>query len=208
MVIDFLGDSITEGALASAQNKCYVERVGQILNCKVINHGVSGTRIARQIKPSTTHRFDLDFCYRIKDLDPKADLLFVFGGTNDFGHGDAPIGVSSDSDPSTFYGAMNYLCENLLKMYQRKQITFIIPLHRKDEDNPYGEGEKERPYLTLEGYINIMIEVLNKYQINYLDFREDFGEAENNPLFGDGLHPSDMGHELLAQLIVDYIKNK
>ena len=53
-----------------------------------------------------------------------------------------------------------------------------------------------------------MIEVLNKYQINYLDFREDFGEAENNPLFGDGLHPSDMGHELLAQLIVDYIKNK
>ena len=208
MLIDFLGDSITEGAMASSQERCYVERVGQILGCKVINHGVSGTRFARQIKPSECPRFDLDFCYRIKDLNPKADLVFVFGGTNDYGHGDAPIGKSGDSTPETFYGAINYLCKHLLEMYKKDQIIFILPLHRRNENNPYGEGKKEKPSLSLDGYTRIIIEVLNEYQIKYLDFRDDFGEPDYNSLYADGLHPTDLGHELLANLIVDFIKNK
>lgn len=207
MLIDFFGDSITEGAMASSQKKCYVERVSQILHCKVINHGISGTRFARQLKPSISPRFDLDFCYRIKDLNPKADLVFVFGGTNDYGHGDAPIGKSDDSTPETFYGAINYLCKHLLEIYRKDQIVFILPLHRINENNPYGEGDKEKPSLSLDGYTKIITEVLNKYQIKYLDFRNDFGEVNNNPLFADGLHPTDLGHELLANLIVDFIKN-
>lgn len=208
MLIDFFGDSITEGAMATSQDKCFVERVGQILGYEVINHGVSGSRFAHQNKPSEFPRFDLDFCYRIKDLNPTADLLFVFGGTNDFGHGDAPIGKSGDSTPETFYGAIDYLCSHLLQIYQKEQITFILPLHRKTENNPYGDGSKEKPSLTLDGYINIIIETLNRYQIKYLDFRNEFGEVDDNPLFADGLHPTDLGHELLANLIVNYIKNK
>ena len=34
MLIDFLGDSITEGAGASSQDKCFVERVKQLLEFK------------------------------------------------------------------------------------------------------------------------------------------------------------------------------
>ena len=145
MIIDFFGDSITEGACASSQNKCFVERVGQLLNCTVINHGVSGTRFAHQDEPSVSPRFDLDFCYRLKDLNKDADYVFVFGGTNDYGHGLAPIGNMEDESPNTFYGAVNYLANNLLKMYKREQITFILPLHRINEDNPYGEGAKPKP---------------------------------------------------------------
>lgn len=206
MIIDFLGDSITEGALASSQDKCFVERVGQLLNCTVINHGVSGTRFAHQKEASSEPRFDLDFCYRLKDLNKSADYVFVFGGTNDYGHGLAPIGNKEDKTPDTFYGAVNYLASNLLKMYKKEQIAFILPLYRKNEDNPYGEGSKMNPSLTLQGYRKIISEVLDKYQIRYLDFRKEFGKPENNPLFGDGLHPSDLGHELLANLIVNYIK--
>ena len=208
MLIDFLGDSITEGALASKQSKCYVERVGEILNCKVINHGISGTRFAHQKEASESPRFDLDFCYRLKDLDKSADYVFVFGGTNDYGHGLAPIGNKNNNTPDTFYGAVNYLANNLLKMYKKEQITFILPLHRIDEDNHYGDGSKTVPSLTLSGYIDIIKEVLDKYQIKYLDFRKDIGKADNNPLIADGLHPNDLGHEVLARLIVNYIKNK
>lgn len=204
MIIDFFGDSITEGAGASSQNKCYVERVGQLLDCRVINHGISGTRFARQSTPSAESRFDLDFCSRLKDLDKTADYVFVFGGTNDFGHGDAPIGKMGDNTPDTFYGAVAYLAEHLLEMYQRNQITFILPLHRSDENNPYGEGIKEKPSLLLDGYVQIIKEVLDKYQIRYLDFRDEFDES----MLMDGLHPNDLGHELLANLIVDYIKHK
>ena len=208
MIIDFFGDSITEGAGASSQDKCFVERVGQLLNCKIINHGVSGTRFAHQDKVSESPRYDLDFCLRVKDLDPNADLIFVFGGTNDYGHGVAPIGDKDDNNPNTFYGALNYLSAHLLKMYRRDQLTFILPLHRMNEDNPYGDGSKEKPSLTLDGYIKIICEVLDKHNIKYLDFRKEFGKADNSPYLFDGLHPNDLGHDLLAHLIVDYIKSK
>ena len=208
MIIDFFGDSITEGAGASSQDKCFVERVGQLLKCQVINHGVSGTRFARQEKASENARYDLDFCLRLKDLNEDADFVVVFGGTNDFGHGVAPIGNKDDNDPYTFYGAVNYLSEHLLKMYRRDQIVFILPLPRTNENSPYGDGFKEKPSLTLDGYVKIICEVLDKYQIEYLDFRKDFGKAIDNPLLFDGLHPNDKGHDLLAHLIVDYIKSK
>lgn len=208
MLIDFLGDSITEGAGSSCVEKCFVERVGQILHCQVLNHGIGGTRFAHQSKPSDDTRWDLDFCYRLKDLDKNADLVFVFGGTNDFGHGDAPIGNKEDNTPSTFYGACNYIAQSLLKKYKKDQITFILPLPRHDEDNPYGEGNKEKASLNLEGYKNIIKEVLDKYGITYLDFSKEFGKAKENKLFYDGLHPSDEGHDLLAHLVVNFIKRK
>lgn len=206
MIIDFFGDSITEGVGASAHDKCYVERVRQLLNCTVINHGISGTRFAHQDKISANPRFDLDFCHRLNDLNRDVDYLFVFGGTNDFGHGEAPTGDPKDNTPDTFYGAVNYLSEHLLKMYKREQIIFILPLRRHNEDNIYGDGFKEKPSLTLEGYTKIICEVLDKYHIKYLDFRKEFGEGKNNPYLCDGLHPNDKGHDLLAHLIVDYLR--
>lgn len=208
MLIDFLGDSITEGVGASSYEKCFVSRVSQLLKCEVINHGIGGTRFAHQSKPSDEPRWDLDFCSRLKELNPNADLVFVFGGTNDFGHGDAPIGNIDDDTPNTFCGACNYIINYLLKLYKIEQISFILPLHRVGEDNPRGDGYKEPPSLVLEGYRNVIKEVLDKRKIPYVDFRDNFGKAENNPLFMDGLHPSDEGHNLLAELIVKYIKEK
>ena len=208
MLIDFFGDSITEGAGASSQDKCFVERVGQILNCQVINHGIGGTRFAHQKKPSIEPRYDLDFCYRLKDLNRNADLVFVFGGTNDFGHGDAPIGKPEDESPDTFYGACNFLVKSLLNMYKKDQITFILPLHRSDENDTRGEGAKENPSLVLDGYRSIIKEVLDKNGVAYLDIKDNMGRAEDNPLFQDGIHPSDEGHELLAHYVVDYIQSK
>ena len=80
--INFLGDSITEGHGASCYEKSFVYKVGQTLNVKVNNYGIGGTRFAKQAKPSLVSRWDLDFCSRVDDLDKSADLVFVFGGTN------------------------------------------------------------------------------------------------------------------------------
>ena len=44
-------------------------------------------------------------------------MIFVFGGTNDYGHGDAPLGKQGDNDPLTFYGALYDLYQRLLKKY-------------------------------------------------------------------------------------------
>ena len=47
----------------------------------------------------------------------QVDTVFVFGGTNDYGHGDAPIGGFTDRTPDTFYGACHYLFSGLIKKY-------------------------------------------------------------------------------------------
>ena len=58
----FLGDSITEGALASCPEDVYHQIVGRELGfSKTINCGKSGTRIARQREPSENPSFDMDF---------------------------------------------------------------------------------------------------------------------------------------------------
>ncbi len=72
---------------------------------KAVNFGVGGTRIAPQITPSAEAFCDEYFLLRAKKMDKDADLVVVFGGTNDFGHGDAPFGRIGDKDPATFCGA-------------------------------------------------------------------------------------------------------
>ena len=207
MLIDFLGDSITAGAAASSVDKCYVERVGQLLNCSVINHGIGGTRIAHQKEVSSEAIYDQDFCSRLKDLDKNADYVFVFGGTNDYGHGSAEFGEFGDRDPHTFYGAVDYLINQLLQYYKKEQLIFILPLYRLHEDNLKGDGYKICDFKTLQEHREAMIRVLIKYNIKILDIKDDIGKAEGNPLLLDGLHPNDAGYQKIAQLIVQYINN-
>ena len=204
--INFLGDSITEGAFASSQENCYVSVVGKLLNCETRNYGISGTRIARQKAASADPRWDLDFSSRVDAMNPDADLVFVFGGTNDYGHGDAPMGNINDSTPYTFYGAMNVLVDELLKKYEKNKVIFIIPLYRENEDNPFGDGTRTNKRPPLSEYRKAMVEVLTNRQITILDIKDEMGKPEGNPLLADGLHPNDKGHKKLATLIANFIK--
>ena len=97
-IINFLGDSITQGAGVDDPQNIYVARIGRMCGLKAANnYGISGTRIARQQKRTEDNpRFDLDFCQRALEMDKNADINVVLGGTNDFGHGDAPLGKPCD----------------------------------------------------------------------------------------------------------------
>lgn len=92
MKVIFLGDSITEGVGASSGANKYVNKVAEFCKAEVKNFGVSGTRIARQTTPSEYILFDYDFQMRVEVMSKNVDKVFVFGGTNDYGHGDAKIG--------------------------------------------------------------------------------------------------------------------
>ena len=56
----------------------------------------------------------------------KIDTLFVFGGTNDFGHGDAPFGSIDSDDIYTFCGAVNSLIKRLVIDFPSKKIIFMF----------------------------------------------------------------------------------
>ena len=100
----FLGDSITYGSGASSLDKNYVNLLAKYTGLNTVNYGVGGTRIARQTKASACTDWDYDFNARARIMDKDADIIGVFGGTNDYGHGFAPIGKPTDTDEYTFYG--------------------------------------------------------------------------------------------------------
>lgn len=209
LTINFLGDSITEGVWATAPELCYVERVGAKLGCKVNNCGICGTRIAPQTQPSPSADFDRDFLQRAP-LMPDADLVFVFGGTNDFGHGDADFGTITDESADTFCGAFRNLAKYLTNRYGKCNLCYILPLHRFNEDNPLGDGSRNKPTLPLKEYVKAERTILQQLGIAFLDLSDIFPQPEvSTPteLFQDGLHPTNKGHELIAERICQYVRS-
>lgn len=209
--INFLGDSITEGhGVAEVENR-FVNRVAAMTGAITRNYGVGGTRIARQTNPSANDVWDRDFIARAEEMDDDADIVVVFGGTNDFGHGDAKLGTMADRDIFTFYGATHTLITKLIAKYPEAQIVIMTPLHRLSEDVTV--NEIGLPLETnLEGYVNIIKEVARYYSIPVLDLHAVSGmqpkvDVIKERYMPDGLHPNDAGHKLLADKIVGFLKS-
>lgn len=207
MKINFLGDSITQGVGASASEKCFVALVGKKLGCTVVNCGLGGTRIARK-KEFSSHLQDLDFNAREPFMAKNADFVFVFGGTNDYGHGDAPLGDRTSRDVYTFCGAVRTLAETLIKDYGKEKLCFILPAHR------YMDG-KPAPYVAgaaLKDFVNAEKDILEEYGIPYINlFDEWINEVKtiyNEDFFTDGLHPNDKGHEYIADRVCEFITSR
>lgn len=203
--INILGDSITEGVGASCVENRYADVFAREFGARVNNYGISGSRIARQRFP-TQGIHERDFCMRVSEMDESADAVVVFGGTNDFGHGDAPIGTPRDRTPDTFWGACHYLMRGLLERYCGKPIVIITPLHRTGEDNPLGDGSGRRleNRELLSEYREILMTVAAYYALPVLDLYAESGIQPSVPsvqerLLPDGLHPSDEGHAIIAR---------
>ena len=208
--ICFLGDSITEGAGASCRENCFVSVFGRKTGAVVKNFGIGGTRIARKETPSNNPKYDQCFLDRVDQLDEDADAVVVFGGTNDFGHGNGKLGTPSDPATAeyTFYGAMRSLCLRLIRRYPTKPIVFLTPLHRKSEDATI--NEIKIPCRPLCDYVAVIREVCAEYSIPVLDLFAAAGiqpkiEEQRAAYCPDGLHPNDRGAELLADKIIAYL---
>ena len=212
MKINFLGDSITEGACASVTEKRYSTLVCEMLGAEERNYGIGGTRIAKQKNPNPeSWEDDKDFISRAPTMDKDADFVFVFGGTNDYGHGNVPLGNMTNETEYTFYGALKRLVQYLISTYGKEKLCFILPIHRYNENNPYGEGNKAVAGAPLSAYVQAEKEVFNHYGVEYLDFNQLFPVPKTNmgdELTQDGLHPNDAGHKILAEQLLCYLKRK
>ena len=207
--INFLGDSITEGAGTSSHDKMFTMLIEREYGAICQNYGIGGTRIARQKTP-TEEKWDRDFISRVPEMDNDADIVVVFGGTNDFGHGDAPLGTMSDRTPYTFYGALHCLYTALTEKYPDVPVVILTPLHRLNEDSPKGDNKPE-PVGTLKEYVNIIREVAEYYSFPVLDLFKESGLQPKVPVIQkkyipDGLHPNDAGNEILEHKIARFLE--
>lgn len=209
----FLGDSITEGAGTSCEENRYYNILKRKYELKEsIGYGVGGTRFAIQTKPSVEPRYDLYFSLRADEMQNNADIVVVFGGTNDYGHGDAPLGKFSDKTPETFYGACHELFQKLICKYPESVIVIVTPLHRLDEMNPRGEGFKQTDVAPLCVYVDIIKEVARYYSLPVCDLYADSGLQPNvsvikEKYIPDGVHPNDMGNQRIAERLGFFLAN-
>ncbi len=205
--INFLGDSITQGAGASDTEHAYVRVLEKTFGLAMArNYGIGGTRIARRTVPYNPV-YDQDFCQRAPDMADDADAVVVFGGVNDFGHGDAPLGAMTDRSPYTFYGACHTLMHLLTRKYLGKPVLFVTPLRCVDEVRTESDGS----ILALRDFRNVILEVAEFYSLPVLDLYAQSGIRPEIPevrsaLMPDGLHPNDAGHAIVARKIGNYLQ--
>ena len=213
--INFLGDSITQGLRTKNKEAIYPAVLKREANLKEArNYGISGTRFALQKgtpeRPKDDYEDVNSFCERFDQMDDDADVVIVFGGTNDYGHGDARLGGFSDRTPDTFYGACHYLFRGLIKKYLGKTIVIMTPLHRLEETRNNGT-QKTEGYGTLREYVNIIREVAEYYSLPVLDLYAISGlqpeiDEIREKYIPDGLHPNENGHAVIAHKLKRFLE--
>jgi len=216
-IIDFLGDSITEGVgVTNREENRYDNVLKKLCGLRAVyNYGIGGTRLAHQQVPSEKPRHDLCFCGRAYDLNPDADIIVVYGGVNDYIHGDAPIGQYGDKTPATFYGAVRFLMKLLRTLYADKTIVFLTPARLfysgMSGIEPSIRPNKREDALPLLGYTGIIKKTAADFEIPVLDMYEKLGIDPADPkqyekYTVDGLHFNDLGHHRIAVCLKDFLE--
>ena len=203
-IINVLGDSITQGVGTTAPEHIYHAVLGRMVGAaEVRNFGLSGTRIARQIGPDA---WGAPFTERYLDMPDDADLIIVFGGTNDYGHGNAPFGGKADRTVDTFCGACHVLFRGLIEKYPTARIVVMTPLQRVGGSKPCANTGK-----PLRDYADTMAEIAGEYAIPVLDLYRTSGIAADIPAqqalyLPDGLHPNDAGAYRIAERLCAFLE--
>lgn len=202
----FLGDSITEGAGASKPENNFWRQFGSRNGVEVSGYGIGGTRIAPQRGQETP---DGNFVSRVKDIREDADVIVVFGGTNDFGHGNAAFGHVGDTDPTTFCGAMYTLLKSLIERFPLSEIVVMTPTHRGSEDVEI--NEIGLPCHRLSAYVAAEKAIAAAFSVPVLDLWAVSGIQPRIPVvkelcMPDALHPNDRGHLRICERLEGFLK--
>lgn len=214
-IINVLGDSITEGVGARTPDKAYPVVLSKLTGAVVNNYGLSCSRIT---DVSGGWSNPASFIDRMYNMDKAADLVIVFGGTNDFWFGDCPIGKRTDTCVNTFYGALNTMIPYLKSAHPNADIVFVTPYQQsKDADmthsykrstyGNFGTGTLNQYRIAIldrcEYYGVPVLDLYADYELNTVDNRKAL-EMYGNYLC-DGCHLNDAGYNLLARKIYQFI---
>lgn len=189
--VNVLGDSITHGHGVSSPEHTYAAVMGRIVGAKEIrNFGVCGTRIAKRHEV-----YGEPFTVRYKDMPDDADLVLVFGGTNDYGQAAVPFGQLTDTTDDTFCGACHVLFRGLIEKYPSTPIVILTPLQRTGCTRASDRGPEGRPLIE---YVDAIMAIAAMYSLPVLDLYRTAGIAADMPIqqklyMPDGLHLNDEG---------------
>lgn len=209
MTIAFLGDSITLGYGLENKKRRYTALTAQALGMEERNYGITGTLIAKAGLNRTDGNDFLSRAYLIDD----ADIAVIFGGTNDYFWSDKPICGCGEE---YFEFAVRTLAERVNEKRKGKITLFVTPYphngignyaggsHWQDSDR-HDTSEKNYNGHTLKDYVDLTVKICDEYDIPCLNLFEAFDFCWQKHT-GDGCHPNEDGHALLAEAITKKLK--
>ena len=204
-VASFLGDSITYGAKTTKIYHQYLKELVGFSTCN--NYGVDGASV-------TNHYSGI--CTRYNNVASNSDIIFIFGGTNDFYYNE-PLGEwytlsgttrTLNKDVSTFRGALAEICDGLITKFPTKQIILMTPIHRDRLNSQQTDLEANASGLYLDDYVECVKEAGKIFGIPVIDLNGESGlypmNTENANVYfhaNDKLHPNANGHLKIAKVI-------
>ena len=140
------------------------------------------------------------------EFDPDIDYIIFDGGANDY-FNRQPLGTMSDDysasslDTSTYIGAFEQVCYNLISNYPDTKFGYIIPYKMQTAADI--EAQKE--------YFDAAIECCKKWGIPYLDLRYmtdlNYNISSLTKYFKDNVHINKAGYQFTENIIAEWIRS-
>ena len=189
MNIAFIGDSITQGRFHKTgtdedtdgtnytMSKPYPVLVAEICgDMNVMNYGIGGALV-----------YDSDWKSLYRNCSNVAgfDYVFVHAGTNDYGN---------NTPAEAFTSAYNYVISTLKA--NNTNVVVLTPVTRTNRTSKNTEN------LYLKDYADIEKTIAEQQSCNVIDLLTLTNNSAFKSLLSDGLHPDEMGHAYIADLIL------
>ena len=181
VTLAYIGGSITEGALASPNSKCYAEASASAFastygkdggsNVHFVNAGMSGTPSSLGII-----RYDRDVLGQMT-TGSRPDILFIEFAVNDY-------------EECTAGGAYDGMIRRALKSGSAVVLIFSLFKSGRVLESTY------KPYGA--HYDLLMISMGDAIEKHFKTLGKPFGDW----YFGDSLHPNNTGHKLMSDCIM------
>lgn len=200
----WFGDSITQNVYTDVNGTPYYDqsKVYRALFCAAFNmysgnFAQGGTSFAFGYTSSAENpQGSIVYCIENKSIGANIPYIFISGGTNDCGYG-VPLGDVDSTDNTTFNGALNELSTHLNTNYSDKTIFILSPINRVQKTG--------NEILPLDEYRQALFLWSMKNKYNFVDMSDSGFPNEAlsyyRTFFGDGLHPTIIGHEMMANVL-------
>lgn len=192
-----IGDSLTEHNQRATKN--YHDYVADETGITVVNLGRSGRGYAKVAG-------DMTFVDAVSGIPQDADVITIFGSGNDMGAG-LDVGSITDTGTATLCGCVNAAIDAVFDAFPLTPFGIITP-------TPWINNEPSDGNTNFSQYSAAIVDICRRRGVPCLDLYHcsnlhpddaDFREIAYSRDEGDGVHPDENGHKIIAPRFREFL---
>ena len=187
----------------------YHDYIAESTGITVVNHGHSGAGYYAR-------SFDYAFMNEVQKIPTDSDVITIFGSINDIFSGEKSLGDVTDTTVDTLCGCINITLDNLYARIPVAYLGIVTPTPCwYSADGSVSDWTPSNPGNALELYANALVEICKRRSIPCLDLYHMSNLRPQESSFrtlafskdgGNGIHPNETGHKLIAARFLEFIK--